>query len=84
VTTIAAYVSTLRGAQEQVAAQMGSQLRGQMRDRRTEQVSMLGLLAVVCKTLVDKGLIADADLQATFTAAIGQIWPPEPDVTPGT
>jgi hypothetical protein len=82
--TIAQYVATLRGAQERVAALMGSVLRGQMKDRRTEQVSMLALLAVLVKVLVDKGLVSDAELQDAFTAAINDAWPAEPDVTPGT
>jgi hypothetical protein len=83
-TTVAAYVATLRNAQERVAALMGSALRGQMKDRRTEQVSVLALLAVLVKVLVDKGLVSDAELQDAFTAALAQVWPAEPDVTPST
>jgi hypothetical protein len=66
VATIRQYVNQLWNVQQAIARQLGFDLNhGELRDRAIVLSSNL-TSAVILKTLVDKGVITDADLQASM------------------
>ena len=81
-TTYVQYVQAIRNTEDRIALKLGVWPRGDMLPARVRQVAADAVLAVLVKTLVDKGLITDADLQASLQAAQAEVWPAEPDVDP--
>lgn len=77
-TTVVQYVTAMRRTQDQIGAQFGADLRRIPQETRILDVTVLGLIAVVAKTMEDKGLVAAADFQATLNAALTEVFPPEP------
>jgi len=75
--TVKAYVVAMRAAQQNVATKLGSSLA----DKRSQVLvtSVLAVLGVIVKLLVDKGLITDAELQAALNSAQADTYPDEPD-----
>lgn len=76
--TVKQYVQQLRDAQRVIARKFGVDVY--LTDKQTRAIVLSGLclLAVVIKTLVDKGVITDADLKATLDAAKADLYPDEP------
>jgi hypothetical protein len=73
--TVQQYVASMKDAQATVAIQLGADLSLESKTTRVLNTSLLGMVAVVAKTLVDKGLITNAELNATLTTAMAEIWP---------
>lgn len=77
--TVRQYVTQIRTAQDSVAERLGSTVS----DKRLRIVLVMAAIpaGVVMKLLVDKGLITNAELTATFNDAVADAWPEEPDPT---
>jgi hypothetical protein len=75
--TVKAYVVAMRTAQKQVGLKLGSGLG----DKRAQVLvtSVLAILGVLIKLLVDKGIVTDAELQAALNAAQADTYADEPD-----
>lgn len=76
--TIKQYVTQLRGRQEVIARKLGCDITRSGKSDRVQQLADLVLLAVLIKTLVDKGVITDAELIATLNAARDDAYDDEP------
>lgn len=76
--TVKQYVSALSNRQQVIAAKYGSDVTSAPKPARVLNKSLLVLLAVLVKTLVDKGVITDADLNATLDAARDDTYDDEP------
>jgi len=75
--TVKAYVVAMRTAQQGVAIKLGSSLS----DKRTQVMvtSVLAIVGVLVKLLVDKGVLTDQELQAALNTAQADGYPDEPD-----
>ena len=75
--TVKQYVVAMRTAQKQVGIKLGSGLS----DKRSQVLvtSVLAILGVLVKLLVDKGVVTDAELQTALDAAMADTYPDEPD-----
>jgi hypothetical protein len=89
--TIPQYVKTMRDAQWSIASKLGVDLSRADKVTRVLMLSTLAVLAVVVKTIVDQGLITDAQLKATLNTLRQATYtdePPEPtgwdDIEPPT
>lgn len=80
--TVRQYVTQMRGTMNTVATQMGVDVTRTDKQARVTVTCLLAIIAVVVKTLVDKGVISNAELQATLDGAVGEVWPPESDLPP--
>lgn len=80
--TVKAYVTAMRRAQNTVAASMGVDLSRASQETRVALLVSEALLGVVCKTLVDAGVITDVQLTARLNAALAAVdydaEPPQP------
>lgn len=77
-TTVKQYVDAMRQRQDVVAAKMGVVLRGSSVEIRVLNLTVLALIGVVIKTLVDKGLVTDAEFLAVMNGAAADAWDVEP------
>jgi hypothetical protein len=77
-TTIPTYVQQMRDRQAVIARKLGSDIGQVDKQTRVANLSLLVLLAAVIKTLVDKGVITDAELLATLNAARDDTYADEP------
>jgi hypothetical protein len=77
-TTIPTYVQQMRDRQAVIARKLGSDIGQVDKQTRVANLSLLVLLAAVIKTLVDKGIITDAELLATLNAARDDTYADEP------
>jgi hypothetical protein len=72
----------LRAARNTIAARMGVDVTTSSKEVRAMGNANLAAVAVLAKTLIDKGLITGADLQATAAGATGgadgSSWDDEP------
>jgi hypothetical protein len=85
VATLKAYVTQLHARQKVIARKLGADIAYVDKTSRVLNLSLLTLLAVVVKTLVDKGVIADAELLATLDTARDDAYdnqPIQPDPEP--
>lgn len=80
--TVKQYVQQVRDAQRAIARKFGCDVYATDKQTRVAILSVLCLLAVLIKTLVDKGLITDAELKATLDAAAADAYPDEPTEPP--
>jgi hypothetical protein len=80
--TVGQYLVQLQQAGGKMAGQMGVDVTRSMKSDRVVARATLGLLAVLIKLLVDKGVITDADLLTAYGAAGGGSYTPEPDEPP--
>jgi hypothetical protein len=78
VATIVSYVNALRARQDVIARKFGSDIARADKVTRVLNMSLIVLLAVIVKTLVDKGLVTDAELLGTLNEARDDEWPDEP------
>ena len=82
--TVKAYVTALSNRQQVIAMKYGADLNRTSKTTRVAIKSVLVLLAIVIKTLVDKGVVTDAELTATLDAARDDAYPDEPVDPPPT
>lgn len=77
--TVKAYTQTLLDRQQVIARKLGTNIGG-IGDVQTRVVNraLLILVAVLVKTLVDKGVITDAELSATLDMARDDAYITEP------
>ena len=80
--TVKQYVTALSNRQQSIAMKYGADVTRTSKTTRVAIKSVLVLLAVVVKTLVDKGVVTDAELTATLDAARDDAYDDEP-VDPG-
>jgi len=76
--TVKTYIQALLDRQTIIAKKFGADLTGADKQTRVLNLALLVLIAVLIKTLVDKGLITDAELNATLNAARDDAYPDEP------
>lgn len=80
--TVKQYVTQLRTAQRQIANKLGVDVTQTDRQTRVIIRTILALLAVVIKVLVDQGVITDGQLQTAYQQAMDDTWPAEPEQPP--
>jgi len=80
VTTVKQYTTRLRSGVQKVALRFGTDLNGSTKTLRAVVMGVLVMIAVVVKTIVDKGVVSDAELLATFQAAEDEAQDGEPDL----
>lgn len=76
--TVKQYLVQLRQRQDAIARKFGADVSRAGKSARVLNLSLLCLLAVLIKTLVDKGVLTDAELVATLDAARDDAYPDEP------
>ena len=76
--TVKQYVTALSNRQQIIAMKYGTDLTRTSKGTRVAIKSVLVLLAIVIKTLVDKGVVTDAELTATLDAARDDAYDDEP------
>jgi hypothetical protein len=76
--TVPQYIAQMRQRQDVIASKYGCDISRADKQVRVLNLSILALIAVVVKTLVDKGVITDAELLATMNAARDDTYPDEP------
>lgn len=84
-TTSRAYWDALKATRDKISILMGVDISSMGSDSRTAADATMATVAALAKTLVDKGLISDTDLQTAVNAAVssdGSIWDAEA-VQPG-
>jgi hypothetical protein len=80
--TVKAYVLAMQSRQRAIARKYGCDIGRTSKETRCLNLSLLTLLAVVIKTLTDKGVITDAEILATLDAARDDVWNDEPNELP--
>ena len=83
VTSIPQYVNFMQTRQQIIATKMGSDPARTDKQIRVFNLALLILIACIVKTLVDKGVISDADILATLNTARDAAYADEPIVPPG-
>lgn len=76
--TVKQYVTQMFDRQTVIARKMGVDITKATKVQRVLNLSQTVLVAVVVKTLVDKGVITDAELNATLNAARDDAYNDEP------
>lgn len=76
--SLATYVGQLWDRQRTIAVKFGADLSRADKQTRVLDRSLLVLLATVIKTLVDKGVLTDAELLATLDTARDAAYADEP------
>lgn len=76
--TIAQYVNRMRIVHSQVGAKLGTDVSGLPKGLRASDMAILVVIAVVLKTVVDKGLVTDAELLAQLDALADGSYADEP------
>lgn len=77
--TVRDYVDILWTKQQNIALRLGSDLNTADKRTRVVNFSILALIAVVIKDLVDNGITTNARLNSTLTAALAEQWPEQDD-----
>lgn len=77
-TPVRTYFGILRTLANQLGLALGSDITTLPKDVRVGDAAGLAAVSVLCRALVDKGLITNADLQTAVTAAQAETWPDEP------
>lgn len=81
--TVQQYSVQLLGAARRVALKMGLEPTLAGKETRIMLRVLVGINAALIKTLVDKGVITDADLFAAIASTVGSPYPDEPVDPPG-
>lgn len=76
--TVRDYMDTMRQRQMIIARKLGVDLAGMDPQTRVLNLSLLALLAVLIKTLIDAGVITGAQLNAVLDTARDDSWWSEP------
>lgn len=77
-TTIRAYIAEMQQRQYQIGLALGCDLSKTDKTTRIVNMATLAMIATVMKTLVDQGVITDAQLLATLNAALAENFPDLP------
>jgi len=77
-TPVRTYFGQLRTLAQQLGSSLGSDIRSLPKDVRVGDAASLAATAVLCRALVDKGLLTNQDLQDAVAAAEAEVWPDEP------
>lgn len=76
--TVKQYTQQIRNRQTVIARKLGCDINQSDKKTRVVNLALIVLIAVLVKTLVDKGVITDADLAATLDAARDDAYDDEP------
>lgn len=76
--TLRQYATRMRATQNKVAVKLGSDLSTAPKELRVAVTSVLVVVAVLVKAIVDKGVLTDAELQTALTAAEDDLYDDEP------
>ena len=76
--TIKQYIQNMRAAQKAIATSMGCDITAADKQTRVAVLAGDAIAAVICKTLVDNGIITDAALTAVLNAALADLYDDEP------
>lgn len=76
--TVKQYIQSMRSRQDMIARKFGCDISQADKQVRVLNLSVLALIAVVVKALVDKGVITDAELMAVMDAARDDAYQDEP------
>jgi hypothetical protein len=79
VATVRDYVDILWTKQKDIALRLGSDLSTADMRTRVLNISVLALIAVVIKDLVDNGVTTNARLNSTLNTALAETWPEQAD-----
>ncbi len=74
--TYRAYYTALRGAQQDIAAKVGTDAHGMAGELRFVNASLLAIIDALVKTLTDAGVVTDAALQSHLDAVAAYDWGP--------
>ena len=80
--TVKQYMQILRDRQAVIANKFGADVTRIDKQSRVLNLALLALLAVLIKTLVDKGVVTDAELTATLNTARDDAYAGEPAAPP--
>lgn len=80
--TVKSYITNMLAVQQKIAIKLDADVSQLSKEFRVLNLSILAVIAVVVKTLTDNGVITDAQLQATLTAARDDTYWREPDEAP--
>ena len=78
-TTVRQYTQRMRAAHVVIGQKMGTDLTGGPKSLRVAIGAIFVVLAVVVKTIVDKGLITDQDLVDQLNALAADTYDDEPN-----
>lgn len=80
-TTVRQYAQSLRAVARAVGRGMGEDIGLEERTERIKLNLILGMVCVLVKLLVDKGLLTDTDVTQAFTVYLNTpaVWPDVPD-----
>lgn len=83
-TTVLQYVRAIRPVARNVSRTLGEDIGVQELSARIVLNMVLGMVCVLIKLLVDKGLVTDADVTTAFTVfnATPAVYPDVPDPSP--
>lgn len=73
------YAGQLWTTQKAVALRLGSDLSTADKRTRIVMQSLLAVVAIVVKALVDKGVLTDQELANARNAVLNETWPEETD-----
>jgi hypothetical protein len=77
-TTLQTYTGWLTQAARAVARKLGISLATSSKETRVVARIMIGMNAAIVKTLVDKGIVTDAEVQTLLSAYAGDTYVAEP------
>ena len=73
-TPIQDLVSEFLGGYQTIALAYGSSFDGADITTRAFHTAQIAMLAIVCQTLIEKGVITNDDLVAVFNQALAEAW----------
>lgn len=76
--TVKQLIAAMRARQDAIARKFGCDIASASKQWRVLNLSILALLAVLIKTLIDQGVITGAQLMATMDAARDDTYDDEP------
>jgi predicted XRE-type DNA-binding protein len=80
-TAISQYVTQMQTRQQIIATKLGCDISRSSKPSRVMNLALLVLIAALIKTLVDKGVMTDAEILATLNTARDASYNDEP-ITP--
>lgn len=76
---IKVYLDSIRARELAIARKLGADLAGLDAQTRVLNLSLLSVIAVLAKTLIENGIITVAQLNAVLDSARDDTWWSEPD-----
>lgn len=77
-TSVRTYIAQMEERQYQIGLALGCDLSHADKQTRVLNKALLAMIAITMKTLVDQGVITDAQLVATLNAALAENFPDLP------